>query len=113
MIYKLSKYLGFKGFFDFIELPDSSYGEWIVIDDNKFFYHINIFDNSFDANTKIKLLIEQKHMTIEAILNKINQTQNINLKLQTLGSFIIRVNNSTKELKLKSIPQNWLSEFKI
>jgi trehalose utilization protein len=101
MKYRCITYQRESGNYEFIELGDYSYGEWIVYENNCPKFHVNCFRENSQADSLIKDLIEKENWTIEEILEKINQEENRHLSLGKRPS--LAISSQCKEIELASI----------
>jgi len=69
---------------DFIKLPDSAYGEWLVFKGHELTYYINLWDPYF---SELKTIIDDKKTTIEGFIDFVNKkySQTFTLNQNFLG----------------------------
>jgi len=110
VLYRTSTYQTLNGSVQIIELPDATYGEWIIYNKDKPEFFVNVFSNSI-SDVQIRLLIESHSETIETILNKINKKQGTHL---TLGKAPLLGKLKSSELiewDLEPILINWINHL--
>jgi hypothetical protein len=93
-----------------IDLGDFIYGEWIVYEDGKPKYHINLHTEN-PSDILINSLLNTKKETIETILNKINRIQRVNLSLKGLSLFNVVKEEKLIELDLGPLPNHWIKNI--
>lgn len=91
--YRVTTFLTLFGKKELVELPDSSYGEWVVYENGFPKYYINCFNSYSESNQIILRLLSDKAESIQSILNKINRKKGL-------------------KLYLEDIPANWIKEIK-
>ena len=109
--YLLIEYFTFNGIRKFIDLGDSAYGQWIIYDHSTPKYFVNTFDLNTGTNLLIRKLIEDKKETIESIIIKLNENNNLNLSLGQRPLVQIVKESSYIELELNSLPENWFKNI--
>jgi hypothetical protein len=102
--YKIDTYKTLSKTIKYIDLGDSVYGEWIVYEKKTPKYHISCFGENSQSDLIIKNLIETKKLTIESIINNINQKFNKKLELGKRPFFSIKTKSELVELELNPIP---------
>ena len=110
-MYRVITYYSLKGLIKYVDLGDSSYGEWIIYDNEIPKYHINIFDKSSDSNIRLLKLLENKQKTIESIVTEINSKENTSLSLMQRPVLEVIKTSELVNLDLEPIPVNWVSNI--
>jgi hypothetical protein len=105
--YRLNTYKTIKGKIKSIELPDSSYGEWIIYSNKNPKYHITCFDPDSELDKLIKDAIENAG-GMEPLLSKLNTTFNQNLSLDPTPFLKIKISTELSEVNLSKLPKEWL-----
>ena len=113
MKYRVTTYKSFSGDRKIVELPDSTYGEWIIYEDNVPTYHIDCFreDSESDALIQNYLSIKDKNHSIERLLKQLRNTTGNKLSFRSIPFFSKKVSSEIQELDLKPIPLSWLENI--
>ena len=109
--YKIKEYQTVYGKYDFVDLGNSSYGEWIIYKDNKPKYHVNIFREDFESDIEVKALIEKSNLCFEELLKKIGFENKIKLSLGKKPLLKLEPNSGIRELNLSPIPIEWMKKW--
>ena len=104
MKYLIKTYRSFSKEYIYVELLDSSYGEWIIYEQGSPLYHVCCFGNESKSNLIFKKLIQEENLSIEEILKRINNLYNRKLKLGKKPLFALKINEELTELNLTPIP---------
>ena len=102
--YRIHTYKTLSKTIKYIDLGMSAYGEWIVYEKKTPKYHISFFGENSESDLIIRNLIEIKKLTIESIINNINQKFNKKLELEKKPFFSIKTKSELVELELNPIP---------
>jgi len=102
--YRIDTYKTLSKTIEYIDLGDSVYGEWIIYEKKIPKYHISCFGENSQSDLIIKNLIETRKLTIESIINNINQKFNKKLELGKRPFFSIKTKSELVELELNPIP---------
>ncbi len=106
--YRITTYRTLKGKCELVDIGDHIYGEWIIYENEKPKFHVNLFREDSESDKRIKELIEHKNESIESIIKKINLSFKMELNLGKRPIIEIVVNTKLKELALNPIPTEWL-----
>jgi hypothetical protein len=98
------------GTFDFVELGNHVYGEWIIYENDIPKFHINVFGGNTDSDRLIKRLMEKENKSIEGIIKAINSSFNLNLSFGKRPKKEWIVETKLKAFDLKPLPIQWFSE---
>ena len=110
-VYSIQTYYGLFGKRRIVELPSSTYGEWIIYEENKPKFHINTFRSNSTSDRCLRELLETDDLSIEQILLKINLTNTKNYSLGTKPKFFFRKTIESKDINLEPLPTYYLLEF--
>jgi hypothetical protein len=100
------------GTFDFIELGNHVYGEWIIYEKDIPKFHINVFGRNTDSDRLIKQLMETENESIEEIIKTINLNLNLSLSFGKRPKKEWIVETKLKAFELKPLPMQWFSTSK-
>jgi len=106
--YRVITYQTLLGEVQFVDIGNHSYGEWVIYLNNRAKYHVNIYRPNSESDNILKELIEKFDESITTILDSINSTFNVNLKLSSRPSLEVIKNSELKELNLYPLPKEWL-----
>jgi hypothetical protein len=110
-LYRVITYYSLNGLTKFVDLGDSTYGEWIIYDNEVPKYHINYFNKDSDSDIAINSLLENKKETIQNIIYKINNKQGIKLSFGSRPSIEIVKKSELINLKLPPLPKDWVKNI--
>ena len=111
--YRVNTYQKIFGKIDFVELQNSSYGEWIIYENGIPKFHVNLFRTNSPSDNRIKIYLDENDSSIEEIISIINLTQNTSLKLVRKPKIKWIRKSELKELILNPIPISLLSNISI
>ncbi|MFY7669454.1 hypothetical protein ACOSP6_00065 [Tenacibaculum sp. MEBiC06402] len=111
MKYRTNKYLTLKGKIEELSLPDSAYGEWIIYDNNKPKFHVNISNYESKSDCLISLILTENKSEFKNILNDINKRFNRNLTLPSKTFFGIKLNSKLRESDLDTLPFKYIDHY--
>jgi hypothetical protein len=109
MKYKLTKYKSFISDKEILELSEEVYGQWVIYQNKQPKFHIDCFDFKNESNQILNSLLLSKQKTLKEVLADINKKENINLSIEKPKFFEKEVESKIKELKLDSLPLEWVS----
>ncbi|MCR6637644.1 MAG: hypothetical protein NVV82_01245 [Sporocytophaga sp.] len=110
MRYRVTTYLTPSGNKLLVKLPDTSYGEWIIYENEIPLYHVNCFSD-FPADKKIMNLLKDEEKTIESILTNINYHNQTQFSLAQSHSLRLQVESELQDLNLPPIPLEYLEKI--
>ncbi len=111
MRFRLNKYLTFYGKIQEVVIPDSTYGEWIVYENNKPKFHVNIFDYEHKSNCLLRIILNETDSSFNKFLNDLNQRLNKNLTLSIKPSLGFKINSKLIEFSLDTLPFKWIEHY--
>lgn len=93
-----------------IKLPDSAYGEWLIFKENKPVFYLNVFDPQLEV---IKNKIHSKEITIERIIERINEGthENYSIGFKYWG-FLNYEGRKTETISIQKFPFSFLEYIK-
>jgi hypothetical protein len=92
-----------------VELKKKKQTQWIIYQDNKPRFFIDIFDLKTESNVIMNSLIFAAKKTIHEILHVINKNNDVNLSTPKTPFFAYIVNLEYKDFYLEHLPEEWLS----
>jgi len=95
----------------FVELPDNTYGEWIIYENNNPKFHINLSRDNSTSDKSLKDLIENQKLSLEQIISKINLTQKRSLSFGKKPLFYYKKTSDLTEVDLTPLPTYYLIDF--
>ena len=106
-----STYRTFSGIREIIEVPKNNGAKWVIYQDDKPTFFVDLFDLSIESNSMMNSLVLCAKINIEDVLKLVNKRNNINLSIPKISSllFKIKLKSEIMELHLEPIPEEWLS----
>ena len=111
MKYRKNKYLTLKGKIQEVILPDSTYGEWIVYENNEPKFHVNIFNYNSKSDNLVNVFMTESKSDFKDILTDINKRFNKNLTLSLKKNIGIKLSSKLVESDLSSLPFEWIEHY--
>ncbi len=111
MDYRVITFCTFRGLVEYIDLGDSTYGEWIIYDKLVPKYHVSVFNKESDSDSLLRTLIEENGETIMTILHKINYHQRTKLSLGNKPFIRLTKKSAIVNLNLMPLPELWLKNI--
>lgn len=111
MKFRKNKYLSFKGKIEEVILPCSTYGDWIIYENNEPKFHLNILNFKSKSDTLVNLIMTESKSDFKDILNDINKRFNRNLTLSSKKIFGIKISSKLLESDLSSLPFEWIEFY--
>lgn len=111
MTYRTNKYLTLNGKIQEVILLNSTYGEWIVYENNKPKFHVNIFNSESKSDCLVFIIMNETKSEFKNILIDINNRFERNLTLSSKTSFGIKISSQLVEYKLNSLPFEWIKHY--
>ena len=111
MNFRVSTYRTFSGIKEIIEVPKNNGAKWVIYQDDKPTFFVDLFDLSIESNSMMNSLVLCARRNIEDVLKLVNKRNNINLSIPKISSllFKIKLKSEIMELHLEPIPEEWLS----
>ena len=111
MNFRVSTYRTFSGIKEIVEVPKNNGAKWVIYQDDKPTFFVDLFDLSIESNSMMNSLVLCARRNIEDVLKLVNKRNNINLSIPKISSllFKIKLKSEIMELHLEPIPEEWLS----
>ena len=111
MKFRLSTYLTFSGTKDVIESLKKTETRWVIYEDNKPKFFVDVFDLETESNAMMNSLVLCGKRSLKEVLELINKKNNINLSIPIVSKIGIKKKLSSEiiELDLKPLPEEWLA----
>lgn len=97
---------------EFVDLGSQSYGEWVVYEKEIPKFHISCFRENSKSDFIIKELLESGEWTIETIIDRISEMNEIALTLDNRPLVKLQTTNELRDLNLNPLPIEWLEKIK-
>jgi len=106
-----STYRTFSGIREIIEVPKSKGTKWVIYQDDKPTFFVDLYDLSIESNSMMNSLVLCARRTIEDVLKLVNERNNINLSIPKISSllFKIKLKSEIIEIDLVALPDKWLA----
>jgi len=103
-------YRTFSGIKKIVEIPKRKSTQWVIYQDNKPKYFVDLYDLSIESNAMMNSLVLCAKKSIREVLKEINKKNNINLSIPIISKlgFKKRLKSVPKKIKLESLPEEWL-----
>ncbi|TQI71192.1 hypothetical protein JM79_2119 [Gramella sp. Hel_I_59] len=111
MHYRVKIYRTIFGEVEEITLPDSTYGEWMLYENNEVIFHVNLSNYKSKSDCLINILISINELNLEDIIADINERFQIKLRLFSKPRFSIKINSKSKDLDVGSLPFEWIEKY--
>ena len=111
MEYKINIYRTYFGEIEEITLPDSTYGEWLLYENNEVRFHVDLFNYQSKSDCLLNILISENELRFEDIINDINKRFQIKLRLFSKPRFSVKINSKSKDFNLGSLPFEWVEKY--
>ncbi len=104
-------YRTFSGLKEIIELKDKKSSEWIIYEDEKPKYFVDLYDLSIESNSMMNSLVLCSKRSFEETLELINKKNNTNLSIAKPSKIGIKIKIKSEkiELELEPLPEEWLA----
>ena len=105
-----STYRTFSGIREIIEVPKNNGAKWVIYQDDKPTFFVDLYDLSIESNSMMNSLVLCAKINIEDVLKLVNKRNNINLSIPKISSLIfkIKLKSEIMELDLVPLPEKWL-----
>jgi hypothetical protein len=106
-----STYITFSGIREIIEVPKSKGTKWVIYQDDKPTFFVDLYDLSIESNSMMNSLVLCARRTIEDVIKLVNERNNINLSIPKISSllFKIKLKSEIIEIDLVALPDKWLA----
>lgn len=106
-----STYLTFSGYKEIVELPTQRETQWLIYQDNKPKFFVDVFDLAKESNAMMNSLVLCGKRDINQVLDFINKRNRINLSIPKISRIGIKkkVKTEVVELKVQPLPEEWLA----
>jgi hypothetical protein len=103
-------YQTFSGTKKVIEISRRKPNQYIIKQDNKPKFFVDLFDLSIESNAMMNSLVLCSKKPIKTVLEALNKRNNINLSITTISRLGIKKKKKSKRitLELKPLPEEWL-----
>ena len=110
MNFRVSTYRTFSGIKEIVEVPKNNGAKWVIYQDDKPTFFVDLFDLSIESNSMMNSLVLCAKINIEDVLKLVNKRNNINLSIPKISSLIfkIKLKSEIMELDLVPLPEKWL-----
>lgn len=104
-------YRTFSGVKKIVEIPKRQPTQWIILQDNKPKFYVDLYDLSIESNAMMNSLVLCAKRSITDVLELINKRNNINLSIPVISKLGIQKKQHSKKinLNLEPLPEKWLS----
>ena len=106
-----STYRTLSGVKTIVEIPKRKPTQWIIWQDNKPKFYVDLYDLSIESNAMMNSLVLCAKRSILEVLKELNKRNNINLSIPKISRLGIQKKESSKkiEMDLQSLPEEWLA----
>ena len=106
-----STYRTLSGVKTIVEIPKRKPTQWIIWQDNKPKFYVDLYDLSIESNAMMNSLVLCAKSSILEVLKELNKRNNINLSIPKISRLGIQKKESSKkiEMDLQSLPEEWLA----
>ena len=104
-------YRTFSGTKKVIEIPKRKPTQWVIYQDSKPKFFVDLYDLSIESNAMMNSLVLCAKKSMREVLVLINKRNNINLsivKISKLG-FSKKLKSERKNINLEPLPEEWLA----
>ncbi|MGK0413185.1 MAG: hypothetical protein ACJA1B_001387 [Polaribacter sp.] len=103
-------YRTFSGTKKLIEIPSREPTQYIIMQDNKPKFYVDLFDISIKSNAMMNSLVLCAKKPIKVVLEAINKRNNINLSISKISRLAVKKKKKTKKILLELNPllEDWL-----
>jgi hypothetical protein len=106
-----STYRTFSGVKKVIEIPKRKPTQWIIYQDNKPKFFVDLYDLSIESNAMMNSLVLCAKKSIRDVLKAINKRNDINLSIVKVSKLGLKqkLKSEPKNIHLDPLPENWLA----
>tara|TARA_B110000240_G_C13352672_1_gene390409 strand:+ start:399 stop:677 length:279 start_codon:yes stop_codon:yes gene_type:complete len=87
-----STYRTFSGIREIIEVPKNNGAKWVIYQDDKPTFFVNLFELSIESNSMMNSLVLCARKNIEDVLKLVNKRNNINLSIPKFQVYFSKLN---------------------
>lgn len=92
------------------EIPDRKPSQWLIYEDNKPRFYVDLYDLSIESNSMMNSLVLCGKRSIKETLDLVNKKNNTHLSLPVisrLGIYKI-IKTAIVDIELEYLPEEWL-----
>lgn len=103
-------YRTFSGKSKVFEIPNRKSSQWIIYEDKKPKFFVDLYDLSVESNSMMNSLVLCAKRSMQETLDLINKKNNINLSLPVISRLGIYKITKTAivDIELEHLPEEWL-----
>lgn len=104
-------FITFSGSKKIVEIPSKTPTQWIIYQDNKPKYFVDLYDLSTESNAMMNSLVLCAKRSMQETLKLINKRNNIKLSIIKTSrlSFQKKKDSRVINIDLKPLPEEWLA----
>ena len=87
-----STYRTFSGIREIIEVPKNNGAKWVIYQDDKPTFFVDLYDLSIESNSMMNSLVLCARKNIEDVLKLVNKRNNINLSIPKFQVYFSKLN---------------------
>ncbi|WP_223443975.1 hypothetical protein [Polaribacter litorisediminis] len=93
-----------------IEIPSRKPTQFIIMQDKKPKFYVDLFDLSIESNAMMNSLVLCAKKPMKVVLAAINKRNNINLSISKISTLVFKKKKKSKKIviALKPLPEEWL-----
>lgn len=93
-----------------IEIPFRKPTQYIIMQDNKPKFYVDLFDISVESNAMMNSLVLCAKKPIKVVIEAINKRNNVNLSISNTSKLVVKKKKKTKKilLALQPLPEEWI-----
>ncbi len=94
-----------------IELPSRKSTQYVIYQDDKPKFYVDLYDLSIESNVMMNSLVLCAKKSMQEVLEIINQRNNIHLSLPIITKlgWSKKLKSETKNIDLQPLPEKWLA----
>lgn len=106
----ISTYRTFSGIKKIAELPRRKASQYIIYQDNKPKYYVDLYDLSIESNAMMNSLVLCAKKSMREVLDKISKRNNVRLSIPIISKLGIsrRLKSERAKINLEPLPEEWL-----
>lgn len=104
-------YITFSSIKKVIEVPKGKPTQYIINQDDKPTFYVDLYDLSIEANAMMNSLVLCAKKPMKEVLKALNKKNNIHLSITKISKLSFKKKKTSKEieLNLKPLPEEWLA----